>query len=135
MYHQPRLISAPATLATNRYNAAPTRDWRRVMVGRIPMPIEYVQQVELPNGRRRITALHGKTAGIPWRHAASEVIRNIESGDLFYYYYLSPSQPVMVKVALEHDGSKYLKGSVDTEEPDSLLQLKATRSVRKLIDV
>lgn len=99
------------------------RNWRR-MGAAIPMLIAQVQSTELPGRGRRITVLQGQSGGLRWRHEAQAIIENIEAGE-FYYYFLSQSRTVVVQVAREPDGSKYLKGSIDDQEPVSLLQLSA----------
>jgi hypothetical protein len=105
------------------------KDWCRLMQSAIPMRLERTDSAEVTGGRRRIVTLEGKATGLRWRHQAGEAIRHIEAG-FFYYFFFVDSRAVMVEVAVDTDGTKYLKGSADAKEPDSLLNLENRNSQR-----
>lgn len=85
--------------------------------------IHCVIRSDLLNHDRRLRAVGGVNPdGAHWRISEAAAIDAIETGR-WSFYVESRGRPQPVVVAVSRYGSKYLKGSDDGLQPDSLLAL------------
>jgi hypothetical protein len=83
-------------------------------------------------GRPSIVRLHGFCEnGMPWTHSYVRIIELIEQLNLEFYYQVNDSE-IMIEVAKDDHGRKYLRGQGDTDSSSLLENLVNNRVVFKV---
>ena len=84
--------------------------------------VNCVDKTDRCEPHERIKAIGGGALGQEWKQTQEQAIRWIEEGT-FTYYVHKGGHEVDIIVAVSHSGHKYLKTTVDGEQPSNLLNL------------